>query len=201
MCNERINYVISEGFYIGSAVNLPFTVQADTFEQMKKGVREIAAAYLSDLTKRLSQDEPFEFVEVETFDAALQPSTLPLIDTKDLQDQVREHINNDKLFDWREALTEVEMVFLQNLLLTFNPLCPPGSIGFEEQKRHIQSVPLIEKGEQSDAVEFAHKIGVAILKHSFEVIDVSLRKSVVEVGEIVKEFDKEGIDIIEHPNF
>lgn len=87
------------------------------------------------------------FDEKDDLLAALQPSTFPLIDQKDLQDQVREHINSHDLFDWHEALTENEMIYLKNLLLTFNPLCPPGSIGFEKQKRHTQSVPLIDKGE------------------------------------------------------
>ena len=58
-------------------------------------------------------------------------------DADDLQVQVREHIKNHDLIDWEEMLTENEMTILENLLLTFNPLCPPGSIGFEEQKRHI----------------------------------------------------------------
>jgi hypothetical protein len=56
---------------------------------------------------------------------------------EDLQDQVRAHIRNDKLFNWDEALSDNEMTYLEQLLLTFNPLCPPGSIGFEEQVRHI----------------------------------------------------------------
>jgi hypothetical protein len=56
---------------------------------------------------------------------------------EDLQEQVRAHIRNDKLFDWDEALSGNEMTHLEQLLLTFNPLCPPGSIGYEEQVRHI----------------------------------------------------------------
>jgi hypothetical protein len=60
--------------------------------------------------------------------------------TDDLQVQVRDHIKHHDLFDWHEALSDNEMTLLENLLLTFNPLCPPGSIGFEEQKRHITGV-------------------------------------------------------------
>lgn len=56
---------------------------------------------------------------------------------EDLHDQVRAHIRKDKLYDWSEAMTDNEMTYLENLLLTFNPLCPPGSIGYEEQARHI----------------------------------------------------------------
>lgn len=54
---------------------------------------------------------------------------------EDLQDQVRKHIAADNLFDWHEALTENEMILLEQLLLTFFPLCPPGSIGFEKGKK------------------------------------------------------------------
>lgn len=57
----------------------------------------------------------------------------------DLQNSVREHIKQDNLFDWHEALTENEMTYLENLLLTFCPLFPPGSIGYEQQRKHIAS--------------------------------------------------------------
>lgn len=50
----------------------------------------------------------------------------------DLQDQVREHIKQHDLFDWDEALTGEEMIYLENLLLTFMPIVPPGSIGYEK---------------------------------------------------------------------
>jgi septal ring factor EnvC (AmiA/AmiB activator) len=51
------------------------------------------------------------------------------IEVEDLQKQVRDHIKDD-LFDWDEALTGEEMIFLEQLLLTFAPMFSPGSIGF-----------------------------------------------------------------------
>lgn len=50
---------------------------------------------------------------------------------EDLQEQVRNHIASDKLYDWREALTDEEISYLENLLMTFAPQFCPGSIGFE----------------------------------------------------------------------
>lgn len=83
----------------------------------------------------------------------------------DLHKQVMDHIRNYKHFDWDEALSGNEMSLLEDMLMTFNPLCPPGSAGFEEQKRHIERLfhpsPPIEdikdirvedKGEKSNPV-------------------------------------------------
>lgn len=50
----------------------------------------------------------------------------------DLQEQVRTHIKKHDLFNWDEALTEEEMSYLENLLLTFAPIFYPGSVGFKE---------------------------------------------------------------------
>lgn len=60
-------------------------------------------------------------------------------DVPDLQQQALEHISDYDLFNWDEALTENEFSYLLDLLMKFNPLCPPGSIGFEDQKRHIKN--------------------------------------------------------------
>lgn len=57
----------------------------------------------------------------------------------DLQNQVREHIKNDKLFDWHELMTEYEMECLEQLLLTFNPLFQPGSIGYSQWAKYIDA--------------------------------------------------------------
>ncbi len=54
-----------------------------------------------------------------------------MVEVEDLQNQVREHIKQD-LFHWDEALTDEEMIFLEQLLLTFAPMFYPGSIGFEK---------------------------------------------------------------------
>lgn len=69
----------------------------------------------------------------------------------DLQDQVRNHIKQQKLFDWHEALSENEMVYLEDLLLTYAPIFYPGSIGFERTVR-----PYLNKG-QSDELQEARK--------------------------------------------
>lgn len=50
-------------------------------------------------------------------------------DYVDFQEQVRQHIRNDKLYNWDEALTDEEMLCLEQLLLTFNPKLPPGTLG------------------------------------------------------------------------
>lgn len=60
-------------------------------------------------------------------------------DVPDLQQQALEHISDYDLFNWDEALTENEFSYLLDLLMKFNPLCPPGSIRFEDQKRHIKN--------------------------------------------------------------
>jgi hypothetical protein len=58
----------------------------------------------------------------------------------DLLDQVRKHIKADNLFDWHEALTENEMEYLENLMLTFCPLFPPGSMGQKKQDEHAKKL-------------------------------------------------------------
>lgn len=56
---------------------------------------------------------------------------------KDLQEQVKEHISGDNNFDWHEALTENEMTFLVDLLLTFRPKnYLPAQSGSGEEQRH-----------------------------------------------------------------
>lgn len=63
----------------------------------------------------------------------------------DLQDQVRKHILDDKLFDWHEALSGNEMEYLEQLLLTFCPIFQPGSIGYAKQ--HAQQTGTQGEGE------------------------------------------------------
>lgn len=78
----------------------------------------------------------------------------------DLQEQVRKHIK-EQLFDWDEALTGEEMIYLENLLLTFNPLCPVGSIGFEEQKKHIERLTRKLSDKESNTMEDDSRENVA----------------------------------------
>lgn len=54
---------------------------------------------------------------------------------EDLQDQVRRQIKEHDLFNWHEELSEEEMIYLENLLLTFCPIFPKGSIGYEKQNK------------------------------------------------------------------
>lgn len=56
------------------------------------------------------------------------------VEVEDLLQQVRKHIKED-LFEWDEALTDEEMIFLEQLLLTFAPMFYPGSVGFEKTVR------------------------------------------------------------------
>ena len=65
------------------------------------------------------------------------------IPVENLQEQVRKHIASHDLFDWNEALTDNEITYLENLLLTFAPIFPPGSIGFDESVK-----PFLEEKER-----------------------------------------------------
>lgn len=82
----------------------------------------------------------------------------------DLHQQVIDHIRNYKLFDWDEALSDNEMSLLEDMFMSFNPLCPPGSIGFEEQKRHIEKLSSltpksIRDSEVADQIFKSHFVG------------------------------------------
>lgn len=80
------------------------------------------------------------------------------VEIDDLQRQVKEHIKNYKHINWYEFLSENEMDYLVDLFMIWNPLFNPGSVGFEEQKRHIEkhqpTIPLsvIEVEELQDKI-------------------------------------------------
>lgn len=81
---------------------------------------------------------------------------------EDLQEQVRNHIKADR-FNWNEALTGNEMLFLENLLLTFCPITQPGSIAYEKWKSHIAaSQPAAKEATQEEAVELLKEIVEAV---------------------------------------
>lgn len=67
--------------------------------------------------------------------------------------QVKNHIKGHNHLDWYEDLSEEQLICLEDLLLTFNPLCPPGSKGFEEQKRHIAAAQRT-KGEEVELFQW-----------------------------------------------
>jgi len=76
----------------------------------------------------------------------------------DLQKQVRTHINED-LFDWDEALTDEEMIFLEQLLLTFAPMFNKGSIGFAKTiQPHLTALQSSLKEKEKECEELKTEI-------------------------------------------
>lgn len=71
----------------------------------------------------------------------------------DLLVQVREHIRKDNLFDWHEALSENEMTYLENLLLTYAPQFPVGSIGYNEQRKALTKQEETIRGKDKELEE------------------------------------------------
>lgn len=123
----------------------------------------------------------------------LQPSPglREVIEVEDLQKQVRDHIKAHDLFDWHEALTENEMILLENLLLTFAPMFSPGSVGFEKTIRpYLKSQPTDEPdagySEQTeDFKEYAVRFMEWLLKDRLFFVD--------EVRKWLRQYDKEEI--------
>jgi hypothetical protein len=67
---------------------------------------------------------------------------------EDLLVQVKDHIKSHKHFNWDEALTDNEMEMLEDLLLTFNPILPPRTVGNpSNENAHLK--PLQEGQERA----------------------------------------------------
>lgn len=80
----------------------------------------------------------------------------------DLQNQVRDHIASHDLFHWHEALTENEMTYLENLLLTFCPLFPKGSIGYNKWIDYLSSQPTAPIQHTAEEI---YEMGKAVNKY------------------------------------
>lgn len=117
---------------------------------------------------------------------------------KDLQDQVREHIKQHDLFDWNEALTGEEMTYLENLLLTFMPIVPPGSIGYEKLMKayEIKQPPTNINKWIEDAFDagrnLEYEIPFGIVPPKSETKEQFLKRFLDEGEEIKPEEDKIG---------
>ncbi len=59
---ERINYEITEGYYVGTSVNCPFVIQAKSLDELKAKTRSLMGSYINDLQRTLDSNL-FEYVE------------------------------------------------------------------------------------------------------------------------------------------
>lgn len=63
MNKERLIYTIESGDYCGHTVNLPFVIQSESYEDLKKNATEMLRVYIEELQKMLDSGDPFEMVE------------------------------------------------------------------------------------------------------------------------------------------
>lgn len=59
---ERINYTVSDGYYIGYSVNIPgIIVQAKSMEEMEKKIKATFKMWMKMMNEVLESGEPFEY--------------------------------------------------------------------------------------------------------------------------------------------
>ena len=66
---ERVNFTMSDGKYIGQMVDIPGVImEATSMEELSRKMKVAGKIFLATIKETLDQDDPFEFVYNEDFD-------------------------------------------------------------------------------------------------------------------------------------